>query len=87
MCMNGLNVLMSSCEVCLEYLGIKQPTVCRGGLCVTFYAFVLQASATSSPGPASLGSQVHAAAVNGDRSALLKLITGIGNQFLNALQV
>uniref|UniRef100_A0A8C4E5Q5 Inversin n=1 Tax=Dicentrarchus labrax TaxID=13489 RepID=A0A8C4E5Q5_DICLA len=29
----------------------------------------------SSPGPASLGSQVHAAAVNGDRSALLKLIT------------
>ncbi|XP_031709449.1 inversin isoform X2 [Anarrhichthys ocellatus] len=33
------------------------------------------ASATSSPGPASLGSQVHAAAVNGDRSALLKLIT------------
>ncbi|KAI3360486.1 hypothetical protein L3Q82_002370 [Scortum barcoo] len=33
------------------------------------------ASVTSSPGPASLGSQVHAAAVNGDRSALLKLIT------------
>ncbi|XP_036929266.1 inversin isoform X3 [Acanthopagrus latus] len=33
------------------------------------------ASATSGPGPASLGSQVHAAAVNGDRSALLKLIT------------
>ncbi|XP_068614259.1 inversin [Brachionichthys hirsutus] len=33
------------------------------------------ASATSSPGPASLGSQVHAAAVNGDRSSLLKLIT------------
>ncbi|CAI5662433.1 unnamed protein product [Oreochromis niloticus] len=33
------------------------------------------ASATSSPGPASLGSQVHAAAVNGDRSALLRLIT------------
>ncbi|XP_022621561.1 inversin [Seriola dumerili] len=33
------------------------------------------ASATSSSGPASLGSQVHAAAVNGDRSALLKLIT------------
>ncbi|XP_044214200.1 inversin isoform X1 [Thunnus albacares] len=33
------------------------------------------ASATSSQGPASLGSQVHAAAVNGDRSALLKLIT------------
>ncbi|KAM8868838.1 inversin isoform 2-T2 [Spinachia spinachia] len=33
------------------------------------------ASATSCPGPASLGSQVHAAAVNGDRSALLKLIT------------
>ncbi|XP_034409004.1 inversin isoform X2 [Cyclopterus lumpus] len=33
------------------------------------------ASATSSPGPAALGSQVHAAAVNGDRSALLKLIT------------
>ncbi|XP_074509834.1 inversin isoform X2 [Sebastes fasciatus] len=33
------------------------------------------ASATSSPGPASLGSQVHAAAVNGDKSALLKLIT------------
>ncbi|XP_035529073.1 inversin [Morone saxatilis] len=33
------------------------------------------ASATSSPGPASLGSQVHAAAVNGDRSALHKLIT------------
>ncbi|KAM9353119.1 inversin [Symphorus nematophorus] len=33
------------------------------------------ASATSSPGPTSLGSQVHAAAVNGDRSALLKLIT------------
>ncbi|XP_031155010.1 inversin isoform X1 [Sander lucioperca] len=32
-------------------------------------------SATSSPGPASLGSQVHAAAVNGDKSALLKLIT------------
>uniref|UniRef100_A0A4W6CIY8 Inversin n=1 Tax=Lates calcarifer TaxID=8187 RepID=A0A4W6CIY8_LATCA len=27
------------------------------------------------PGPASLGSQVHAAAVNGDRSALVKLIT------------
>ncbi|KAL6109182.1 invs [Pungitius sinensis] len=37
--------------------------------------FVLQASATSSPGPVSLGSQVHAAAVNGDKSALLKLIT------------
>ncbi|XP_062278125.1 inversin isoform X2 [Scomber scombrus] len=33
------------------------------------------ASATSSQGPAYLGSQVHAAAVNGDRSALLKLIT------------
>ncbi|XP_039972970.1 inversin isoform X2 [Xiphias gladius] len=33
------------------------------------------ASATTSQGPASLGSQVHAAAVNGDRSALLKLIT------------
>ncbi|XP_041648854.1 inversin isoform X2 [Cheilinus undulatus] len=33
------------------------------------------ASATSGPGPTSLGSQVHAAAVNGDRSALLKLIT------------
>ncbi|XP_060906542.1 inversin isoform X1 [Labrus mixtus] len=33
------------------------------------------ASATSSQGPTSLGSQVHAAAVNGDRSALLKLIT------------
>ncbi|KAM4581149.1 inversin isoform 1-T3 [Odontesthes bonariensis] len=30
---------------------------------------------TSSPRPASLGSQVHAAAVNGDRSALVKLIT------------
>lgn len=30
----------------------------------------------SGPGPASLGSQVHAAAVNGDRSTLLKLITG-----------
>uniref|UniRef100_A0A3Q3VPY0 Inversin n=1 Tax=Mola mola TaxID=94237 RepID=A0A3Q3VPY0_MOLML len=29
----------------------------------------------SSSGPASLGSQVHAAAVNGDRSTLLKLIT------------
>uniref|UniRef100_A0A8C5EHP3 Inversin n=1 Tax=Gouania willdenowi TaxID=441366 RepID=A0A8C5EHP3_GOUWI len=29
----------------------------------------------SSPGPASLGSQVHAAAVNGDRNALLRLIT------------
>nr|XP_020462790.1 inversin isoform X2 [Monopterus albus] len=33
------------------------------------------ASATSGLGPASLGSQVHAAAVNGNRSALLKLIT------------
>ncbi|XP_018541672.1 inversin isoform X2 [Lates calcarifer] len=33
------------------------------------------ASATTGPGPASLGSQVHAAAVNGDRSALVKLIT------------
>ncbi|KAK2844540.1 hypothetical protein Q5P01_011199 [Channa striata] len=33
------------------------------------------ASATSSPRPTSLGSQVHAAAVNGNRSALLKLIT------------
>ncbi|XP_074540577.1 inversin isoform X2 [Halichoeres trimaculatus] len=33
------------------------------------------ASAMSGPGPASLGSQVHAAAVNGDRCALLKLIT------------
>lgn len=43
---------------------------------MTFLLFVLQASAMSSPGPASLGSQVHAAAVNGDRSALLKLITG-----------
>ncbi|GLD71967.1 inversin isoform X4 [Lates japonicus] len=36
-----------------------------------------EASATSGPGPASLGSQVHAAAVNGDRSALVKLITGL----------
>ncbi|XP_017280620.1 inversin isoform X2 [Kryptolebias marmoratus] len=33
------------------------------------------ASAASSSGPASLGSQVHAAAVNGDRSALVKLIS------------
>ncbi|XP_008430853.1 inversin isoform X2 [Poecilia reticulata] len=33
------------------------------------------ASATSSPGSASPGSQVHAAAVNGDRSVLVKLIT------------
>ncbi|XP_071376347.1 inversin [Centroberyx affinis] len=33
------------------------------------------ASEPSGPGPASLGSQVHAAAVNGDRSTLLKLIT------------
>ncbi|XP_061810944.1 inversin isoform X1 [Nerophis lumbriciformis] len=33
------------------------------------------ASASSSPGGASSGSQVHAAAVNGDRNALLKLIT------------
>lgn len=33
------------------------------------------ASEASSPGPSSLGSQVHAAAVNGDRSALHKLIT------------
>ncbi|XP_029306564.1 inversin isoform X2 [Cottoperca gobio] len=33
------------------------------------------ASATSSPRPPSLGSQVHAAAVNGDKSALVKLIT------------
>nr|XP_046255816.1 inversin isoform X2 [Scatophagus argus] len=33
------------------------------------------ASAMSSPGPASVGSQVHAAAVNGDRSTLLKLVT------------
>ncbi|XP_034030776.1 inversin isoform X1 [Thalassophryne amazonica] len=33
------------------------------------------ASAPSNPGPPSLSSQVHAAAVNGDRSALLKLIT------------
>ncbi|XP_054903757.1 inversin isoform X2 [Poeciliopsis prolifica] len=33
------------------------------------------ASATPSPGSASPGSQVHAAAVNGDRSALVKLIT------------
>uniref|UniRef100_A0A3B5MXG1 Inversin n=1 Tax=Xiphophorus couchianus TaxID=32473 RepID=A0A3B5MXG1_9TELE len=36
----------------------------------------MQASATSSPRSASPGSQVHAAAVNGDRSALVKLITG-----------
>eukprot|EP00066_Takifugu_rubripes_P014703 XP_011603969.1 PREDICTED: inversin isoform X2 [Takifugu rubripes] len=35
----------------------------------------MKASAMSSPGPSSLGSQVHAAAVNGDRSTLLKLIT------------
>uniref|UniRef100_A0A3P9KT94 Inversin n=1 Tax=Oryzias latipes TaxID=8090 RepID=A0A3P9KT94_ORYLA len=34
------------------------------------------ASAASSPGSASLGFQVHAAAVNGDRSALIKLIAG-----------
>ncbi|XP_029360482.1 inversin isoform X2 [Echeneis naucrates] len=33
------------------------------------------ASATCSPAPSTLGSQVHAAAVNGDRSTLLKLIT------------
>ncbi|XP_067365737.1 inversin isoform X2 [Channa argus] len=33
------------------------------------------ASAMSSPGPASPGSQVHAAAVNGNRTALLRLIT------------
>ncbi|KAG7464357.1 inversin isoform X1 [Solea senegalensis] len=33
------------------------------------------ATATSGPGTVSLGSQVHAAAVNGDRSVLLKLIT------------
>ncbi|XP_061530836.1 inversin isoform X1 [Phycodurus eques] len=33
------------------------------------------ASASSGPGTAALGSQVHAAAVNGDRNALLKLIT------------
>ncbi|KAJ4930866.1 hypothetical protein JOQ06_025169 [Pogonophryne albipinna] len=33
------------------------------------------APATSCPGPVALSSQVHAAAVNGDRSALLKLIT------------
>uniref|UniRef100_A0A3Q2PIV3 Inversin n=1 Tax=Fundulus heteroclitus TaxID=8078 RepID=A0A3Q2PIV3_FUNHE len=33
------------------------------------------ASASSSPGSASPGSQVHAAAVNGDRSALVKLIS------------
>ncbi|XP_077432596.1 inversin isoform X3 [Vanacampus margaritifer] len=33
------------------------------------------ASAPSGPGAAPLGSQVHAAAVNGDRNALLKLIT------------
>ncbi|XP_061918873.1 inversin isoform X2 [Entelurus aequoreus] len=33
------------------------------------------ASASSCPGGASSGSQVHAAAVNGDRNALLKLIT------------
>uniref|UniRef100_A0A8C8DLY6 Inversin n=1 Tax=Oryzias sinensis TaxID=183150 RepID=A0A8C8DLY6_9TELE len=36
----------------------------------------MQASAASSPGSASLGFQVHAAAVNGDRSALIKLIAG-----------
>uniref|UniRef100_A0A3B3VGQ2 Inversin n=1 Tax=Poecilia latipinna TaxID=48699 RepID=A0A3B3VGQ2_9TELE len=36
----------------------------------------MQASATSSPESASPGLQVHAAAVNGDRSALVKLITG-----------
>ncbi|KAM3873334.1 inversin [Diretmus argenteus] len=34
-----------------------------------------QASEPTSPAPASLGSQVHAAAVNGDRGTLLKLIT------------
>uniref|UniRef100_A0A672G3V1 Inversin n=1 Tax=Salarias fasciatus TaxID=181472 RepID=A0A672G3V1_SALFA len=33
-------------------------------------------AASCLPGPASLSSQVHAAAVNGDRSALLKLIAG-----------
>ncbi|XP_061675172.1 inversin isoform X2 [Syngnathoides biaculeatus] len=33
------------------------------------------ASASSGPGTAALGSQVHAAAVNGDKNALLKLIT------------
>lgn len=37
---------------------------------------VLQASRTSSLGSVSLGSQVHAAAVNGDRNTLLKIITG-----------
>lgn len=40
----------------------------------------LQASAVSGPGPSSLGSQVHAAAVNGDRSSLLKLIAGKSTQ-------
>ncbi|XP_029598986.1 inversin-like [Salmo trutta] len=33
------------------------------------------ASDPSPPSPATLGSQVHAAAVNGDRSVLLRLIT------------
>ncbi|KAM9782828.1 inversin [Neosynchiropus ocellatus] len=37
--------------------------------------FSLWASATGSPSSATLGSQVHAAAVNGDRNALQKLIT------------
>ena len=43
---------------------------------VNLLVLKLQASAVSSPGSSSLGSQVHAAAVNGDRSTLLKLITG-----------
>ncbi|KAG8010086.1 Inversin, partial [Nibea albiflora] len=44
---------------------------------VTEFSLLVHASATSSTGPVSLGSQVHAAAVNGDRSTLLKLITEI----------
>lgn len=47
----------------------------------------LQASVTSSPGPSSLGSQVHAAAVNGDRSTLLKLITGINTRSLSSSHI
>ena len=43
---------------------------------VSMFYSGLQTSEGPSAAPSSLGSPVHAAAVNGDRSALMKLITG-----------
>lgn len=53
------------------------------GESVNVLVLKLQASAMPNPGPSSLGSQVHAAAVNGDRSTLLKLIAGNGTRTHN----